>query len=465
MKTGLPTGGKDGAGRTAPVRATEPGRSLAQTLPVAVLLPATAAVLQWQFPQYFAHAPWLVFFPGVFLVSWVGGWTSGLIATVVSVALGWWYFVPPLHAVHKGPDAYVGAGVFIGMCALFCQFHHAFRRANQRLRASRTQYARLFELAPDAAFIADKDGRFAEVNVAFCRMLGRYRDEMLGKSLAEVMPAEDAAPLHQVLALLRRDGKGQADWGFFHRNGIVVPCEISASALPDGTWEGLIRDISVRRRLESQLKHTAHHDPLTGLPNRLQFGVDLQAALARVRRNEDKLALLYLDLDGFKDVNDSLGHAAGDQLLREVAARLLRCVRAGDAVARLGGDEFTLLLEGIGEAANAGEVASKIIASVREPIGIEAHTVRVSASVGISVYPDDAQTTQTLMRNADAALYQAKNQGRDTFRFCPPELVAPASEPDPDKTPRPRTKAHDPPSALALSAGMRPSGRHEKTPG
>ncbi len=430
MNMRLPGGGQDGASRKAPARlACRAIRPLGSTakLALAVLFPATAALLQWRFQQYLEPAAWLMFFPAVFLAAWICGGSGGLVATTVSVALGWWFFVPPLHVLHKGLNAYASTGVFIGMGLLFSGFHRAFRRTTQGLHASRMQYARLFELAPDAAFIADLSGRLVDVNAAYCRMLGYAADEVLGKGIADIVPAGDTAPLHQALTLLRRDGKGHSEWRFLHRNGMVVPCEVSTSILPDGTWQGLIRDISERRRLESQLQHTAHHDPLTGLSNRLHFELVFQAALERARRNRRKLALLYIDLDRFKEVNDTLGHAAGDQLLRGAARRLAHCVRASDTVARLGGDEFAMVLEAIGTAADAGEVAGKIIPSLREPIEIEGQAVYVSASIGISIYPDDAQTAQVLTRNADAALYRAKHRGRDTFEFCPPELASASS--------------------------------------
>lgn len=451
--------GRKGAGSAAPARlacrAMGPARSPVSKLALALLLPVAAALLQWRLQPYLEPAAWLMFFPAVFLVAWVCGCASGLLATLVSVALGWWYFMPPAHVLHKDVNAWVSTGVFVGMGVLFSEFHRALRRSEQGLRASRMQYARLFELAPDAAFIADLAGRFVDVNAAYCRMLGYSPDEVLGRGIAEIVPAEDAAPLYQVLTLLRRDGKGHTEWRFLHHNGMVVPCEVSASILPDGTWQGLIRDISERRRLESQLQHSAHHDTLTGLSNRRHFEVVLQAALERARRQQRRLALLYVDLDRFKEVNDTLGHAAGDQLLREAAQRLVRCVRASDTVARLGGDEFAMVLEAIGAAADAGEVAHKIIAAVREPIDIEGHEVHVSASIGISIYPDDAQTIQGLTRKADLALYRAKDQGRDSFAFFLPEGAAAQSDAE-----RP-----DPPGALPLRAGMRSGGRQARSPG
>jgi diguanylate cyclase (GGDEF)-like protein/PAS domain S-box-containing protein len=399
---------------------SDPPGLIALKLLLAALLPLAAAALQWHWWHYLSPAAWLLFFPAVFLASWLGGRACGLLATAVSAPLGWYCFVPPLLAPGKAPDAWIAAAVFAALGLLVTEFHCALRRASRALRNSRGQYARLFELAPDAAFIADLEGNLVDVNTACCRMLGLAREEMLGRKLTDLATSDDLAPLLQVLGLVRRDGKGRAECHFFHRNGNSLPCEISASILPDNTWQGLVRDISEHRRVESQLQHSAHHDSLTGLPNRLRFNQALQTSLDRARRREHKLALLYVDLDRFKQVNDTLGHEAGDQLLREIAQRLTACVRAADLVARLGGDEFTVVLEGIRRAEDAGEVAKKIIAAVRQPVLIDGNCAAVSASVGISIFPDDARSTQAMTQNADAALYRVKERGRDGFDLSPP---------------------------------------------
>jgi diguanylate cyclase (GGDEF)-like protein/PAS domain S-box-containing protein len=180
---------------------------------------------------------------------------------------------------------------------------------------------------------------------------------------------------------------------------------------------GVCQDITERRNAERRIQYLAHHDNLTGLPNRALFNDRLDNALARARRTDERIGLMLLDLDHFKDVNDSLGHDAGDALLREVGHRLRRCVRASDTVARLGGDEFAIILVGLDRASRAGGVAQKIIAAVAEPIRHGEHEIHARTSVGITIFPSDDVEPQPLLKNADIALYRAKAEGRGTYCF------------------------------------------------
>jgi diguanylate cyclase (GGDEF)-like protein len=181
--------------------------------------------------------------------------------------------------------------------------------------------------------------------------------------------------------------------------------------------------VAALRRKEEEIRGLAYYDALTGLPNRLLFFDRLEVALTQARRDRLGLAVLFLDLDHFKGVNDRFGHAAGDQLLKEVAARLRRGIRAGDTVARLAGDEFTLLLPGIDSPETAGRVAAKLLERVRPPVRLGEQEVRVTASAGISLFPAHADGAEALVKRADAAMYAAKQAGRDTHRLW----TAPAS--------------------------------------
>jgi diguanylate cyclase (GGDEF)-like protein len=181
--------------------------------------------------------------------------------------------------------------------------------------------------------------------------------------------------------------------------------------------------VEALRRKEEEIRGLAYYDALTGLPNRLMFFDRLEVALTQARRDRLGLAVLFLDLDHFKGVNDGFGHAAGDQLLQEVAARLRRGIRAGDTVARLAGDEFTLLLPGIDSPETAGRVAAKLLERVRPPVRLGEQEVRVTASAGISLFPAHADGAEALVKRADAAMYAAKQAGRDTHRLW----TAPAS--------------------------------------
>jgi diguanylate cyclase (GGDEF)-like protein/PAS domain S-box-containing protein len=191
---------------------------------------------------------------------------------------------------------------------------------------------------------------------------------------------------------------------------------------------GASLDITERKRAEEQIKSLAYHDALTSLPNRRLFQDRLSVAVAQAHRNAQRLAVLFLDLDRFKAVNDSLGHAAGDRLIQDVAERLRTCLREGDTVARLGGDEFTLLLPGVAQVVDAARVAEKVLDTLRVPFLIEGRELLATASIGISLYPEDGRDADALVKSADAAMYRAKQQGRDNYQLCAPALNATALE-------------------------------------
>ena len=187
-------------------------------------------------------------------------------------------------------------------------------------------------------------------------------------------------------------------------------------------------DVSQRKDMDARVRFLAHHDLLTGLPNRTLFQDRLQQALAGAKRMQSRVALLFIDLDRFKYVNDSFGHRAGDILLQTVAARLRGCVRETDTVCRHAGDEYLIVLSALRDPTEAALVAEKVLAIFNEVFVLESHEIQISASVGISVYPDDGQTLEDLIRNADAAMYHSKKNGRNRFEFFTPELNAPVAE-------------------------------------
>jgi diguanylate cyclase (GGDEF)-like protein len=172
-----------------------------------------------------------------------------------------------------------------------------------------------------------------------------------------------------------------------------------------------------RKQAEQNLRFVATHDPLTALPNRTMFGDRLSQALAQARRYNRRLALLFVDLDGFKVVNDTFGHDAGDVLLKEIASRLRTCLREGDVIGRIGGDEFVVLIEEFNDAERLALVAQKILETVARPVLVRGQECQVTSSVGISAYPQDGRDSQALLRNADSAMYRAKEQGKNRFYF------------------------------------------------
>jgi diguanylate cyclase (GGDEF)-like protein len=225
---------------------------------------------------------------------------------------------------------------------------------------------------------------------------------------------------------IHQNGCWQGEIWNRRKNGELYPEWLTITAVKDesGTvshYVGTMLDITDRKAIEDEVRHMAHYDVLTDLPNRTLLRDRLHQALAQVRREQAKLALMFLDLDKFKPVNDSLGHAVGDLLLREVAYRLQNCMkRESDTVARLGGDEFVILLSHIDDEQEARTIAEKVVQMINLPFEIEHHTVHISTSIGIAIYPNHGMDVKALMKNADDAMYQAKHAGRGCFRFFSP---------------------------------------------
>lgn len=204
------------------------------------------------------------------------------------------------------------------------------------------------------------------------------------------------------------------------KNGEQFPMELSVSKMVLSGLSyfiGIVRDITERKLVEEKLAHFAHHDYLTDLPNRILFLNTLEHSTLLAKRNNYKVAVLFLDLDGFKQANDTLGHDSGDLLLQEVAKRLTGLVRTSDTVARVGGDEFTLVLNNIESDENAALMSNKIIAALSEPFDLKGQQCHVGGSIGISIYPDDSKSLEKLISQADEAMYLAKQSGKNTYKF------------------------------------------------
>ena len=277
-----------------------------------------------------------------------------------------------------------------------------------------------------AAMTASMDGMgiinaslsFTHANDALAKLYAYPRAaSILGRNLDELFDGNERVRLiESIVPAVQARGRWRGEATGRRRDGFSFPLEMSLTALDDGGMVCVVRDITERTYAEEQIKHLAYHDALTGLPNRLLFKDRLTVALSHAQRDSARLAVLFLDLDRFKVINDSLGHNVGDQLLQAVATRIAACVRESDTVARLGGDEFTLLLP-IAHSEDAARVAQKIVEAIRYPFHIEGREFFTTTSIGISIYPEDGTDAETLIKNADTAMYQAKEQGRDNYQL------------------------------------------------
>ena len=293
-----------------------------------------------------------------------------------------------------------------------------------RLRASQAQFEAVSHSALDAIIIIDNGGKVSYWNPAAERILGYTTSEAIGRNI------------HEWLAPLRFQQKALAGMKEFaatgcgnvigatlelaatRKDGTEIPIELSVSAMRRGAdWNAvaILRDITVRKRTEEEMRRMARHDVLTGLVNRGVFVERLQQVIALERRDGKSFAVLYLDLDHFKDINDTSGHPVGDQLLQLVARRLQTTIREADTVSRFGGDEFAVIATGIGDPMDAAVLADKILKAINEPFFIEGNEIRTGASIGIAAYGLDSPDAETLLANADVALYRAKSEGRGTY--------------------------------------------------
>jgi diguanylate cyclase (GGDEF)-like protein/PAS domain S-box-containing protein len=266
------------------------------------------------------------------------------------------------------------------------------------------------------------------------KLFGRPAAELVDEALSALVHPDDAAVVGGITVAVAGPGKceDRAEFRVAHPGGPHHVEAVSTNLLENEDVEGIVlnlRDISERKAFEAQLEHQAFHDPVTGLPNRALFGNRVAHALERRKRDGAQLAVLFLDLDDFKTVNDSLGHAAGDALLREVGRRLHVCVRGADTAARLGGDEFGVLIEETADELHAADVAERIMAALDAPVVLGDREVTVRTSVGIA-FGDAADATsacaEELLRNADAAMYMAKEQGKGRYQVFEPEMHASA---------------------------------------
>jgi diguanylate cyclase (GGDEF)-like protein/PAS domain S-box-containing protein len=292
------------------------------------------------------------------------------------------------------------------------------RAAEEHLAQMEGRYRGLLEAAPDAMVVVNQRGEIVLLNVQAEKQFGYRRDELIGQKVKNLIPEGFAERLIADAlrsaedALAQQIGTGIELTGR-RKDGSEFPIEIMLSPLEGA--EGIlvtaaIRDITTRKRAEAQMIHSSEHDFLTGLPNRMLLNDRVNQAIRLARRYRRKVAVLFLDLDGFKHINDSLGHPAGDKLLQSIAKRLVECVRSSDTVSRQGGDEFVVLLAEEQHGEDAALTARRMLQAVAEVHSVDHHDLHVTSSVGVSVYPDDGLDAETLIKNADTAMYPGKGK-------------------------------------------------------
>jgi diguanylate cyclase (GGDEF)-like protein/PAS domain S-box-containing protein len=299
--------------------------------------------------------------------------------------------------------------------------------------ASHARFEALVEQGSDLVVLADRKGVVSYVSSSLTHVLGIEPATWLGRQGLDLIPVEDRPAVAEAFQRVARLGESEPmDVRFLHADGTWRLLELAATDLSSHPQVGCVvwhgRDVTERRRLEEELAHQAFRDSLTGLANRALFQDRLTQALARVARSGEPVGVLMLDLDGFKTVNDTLGHDAGDEVLVEVAARLDACVRPGDTVARRGGDEFTVLLENMADPSVIELVAARVAEHLRKPLNLRGHELHVAASIGMALSTDQFESAERLLRNADLAMYVAKSRGRDNRVRFEPSMHADAED-------------------------------------
>jgi len=310
----------------------------------------------------------------------------------------------------------------LGGMACLAPFFRSSQRSESALRASEERYRRMVDAAAEGIWLLDSGAATIFVNRRMAQMLGYTVEEMLGLSLFHFVDARFRAEAELSFRRHRLGVEEQFDFRFRRRDGSNLWAIFSATLLADEKGGflgamGVVTDITDRVSFEQRQLQAAQHDPLTGLPNRNLLEDRLSQALAQARRYHSRVAVLFVDLDNFKPINDTLGHQAGDAILREVAARLACRVRQIDTVARYGGDEFVVVLQNLGDAEEAGGLAASFVQLLGQPFHVEGRNCLLGGSVGISIYPEDGEDGPALIHHADMAMYAVKEEGGGRYGF------------------------------------------------
>jgi diguanylate cyclase (GGDEF)-like protein/PAS domain S-box-containing protein len=297
-------------------------------------------------------------------------------------------------------------------------------KLEERLRQSEEKYRTILENMQEGYFEVDLAGNITFCNDSMCRFLGYTQEEMMGINNRQFTDKKNAEKLFRAFNEVYKTGEPtkEFDWQIIRKDGTKRFIEASISLKKDSTgksigFQGITRDVTERKLNEEKILYMATHDTLTGLPNRLMFSQLINHAIQTAQRYQREFAVLFIDLDRFKAVNDIMGHEAGDQMLQEIATRLKQVLRAVDVAARFGGDEFVIFIEEVSDPSHVAIVAQKILTNIIKPITIMGREYRITASIGICMFPKDAEDEQSLMKNADIAMYLAKEEGKNNYQF------------------------------------------------
>ena len=291
-------------------------------------------------------------------------------------------------------------------------------------------WAKVFEGSNEAILITDPNFRIISVNRAYQTIMGYTEEEVLGVDTLEVGAKLQTYSFYRnLVSVLKERGHWQGELTNQRKNGEEFPCWFSVTQVTDArgvpeNYIAIFNDITEHKSSRAQIEFLAHHDSLTGLPNRILLNDRLEMAITQAHRQNERLGILFIDLDRFKNVNDSLGHSVGDEILKEAAKRLSNSIRTGDTVSRLGGDEFVVLFPKVRDEDNLADLTIKLREKLQQPYVVDGMSLHMTPSIGIAVYPEDGEDADELIKNADAAMYLAKEKGRNNFQFYTPILNA-----------------------------------------
>ncbi|MBB4315871.1 diguanylate cyclase (GGDEF)-like protein/PAS domain S-box-containing protein [Roseospira marina] len=379
---------------------------------------------------------YITFFPSVAIAAVIGGFGPGMVAAGIGTVLATYLFWPPYMSwqVDFEREMILSNAVFLVDALLVCtsieamhRFYRRFSGAEEELRLAAAVYAH----SSEGIMVTDADGHILTINPALSQITGYSPEELIGHNPGVLRSTRHDNEFYRTMwDALATHGVWRGQVWNRRKDGEAYLQSMTINRAADSAnrrvrYVAVCRDITGRHLQDEQIRHLAFHDALTNLPNRLVLKDRLQHAIVRAQREKGRLALIFVDLDRFKDINDAYGHDIGDLLLQTVADRIRSQLRASDTAVRMGGDEFVILMENQGPGRMSDRVPAALIDRITQPMPLETVTVRVGVSLGLAFYPDDAADAQTLLKRADAAMYAAKTGGRNTFRYyAPPDEQA-----------------------------------------